>query len=82
MIRPTRCLLPLLGASLCTALLPTAAGADAAPAAAATAALQAPVIPRATLFGNPERTQARLSPEPDIPVDKACLRRALGEPLY
>ena len=63
MIRPTRCLLPLLGASLCTALLPTAARSDAAPAAAATAVLQAPVIPRATLFGNPERTQARLSPD-------------------
>jgi len=63
MIRPTRCLLPLLGASLCTALLPITAGADAAPAAASTAVQQAPVIPRATLFGNPERTQARLSPD-------------------
>jgi dipeptidyl aminopeptidase/acylaminoacyl peptidase len=63
MNRPTRCLLSLLGASLCTVLLPATARADAAPTVAAPAGLQAPVIPRATLFGNPERTQARLSPD-------------------
>ena len=63
MNRPTRFLLTLLGVSLCTALLPATAGADAAPAIAPTAVTQVPVIPRATLFGNPERTQARLSPD-------------------
>jgi len=63
MICPTRSLLPLLGLSLCAALLPAAARSDSAPTAASAAELQAPVIPRATLFGNPERTQARLSPD-------------------
>jgi len=66
MNRSTRFLLPLLGASLCSALLPGAAGADATPAASGQAAATvatAPLIPRATLFGNPERTQARLSPD-------------------
>jgi dipeptidyl aminopeptidase/acylaminoacyl peptidase len=54
----------MLGASLLAALLPVAAPADATPSAASGAtAVTAPVIPRATLFGNPERTQARLSPD-------------------
>jgi hypothetical protein len=55
-------LVPLLGTALLPALLPVAASADATGAKSA-AAVTAPVIPRATLFGNPERTQARLSPD-------------------
>jgi dipeptidyl aminopeptidase/acylaminoacyl peptidase len=51
-------LLPLLGTPLFAALPPAAAGAEAAPGVANVA-----LIPRATLFGNPERTQARLSPD-------------------
>jgi dipeptidyl aminopeptidase/acylaminoacyl peptidase len=52
--------------ALLAVLLPFAASTDstptASPQAAATAA-PATLIPRATLFGNPERTQARLSPD-------------------
>ena len=62
MNRSIRSLLPLLGAPL-LALLPVAAGADVTPTATATTAATVPLIPRATLFGNPERTQARLSPD-------------------
>ncbi len=62
MNRSIRSLLPLLGAPL-LALLPVAAGAEVAPTAAAMTAATVPLIPRATLFGNPERTQARLSPD-------------------
>jgi len=63
MNRSIRSLLPLLGAPLLAALLPVAAGADAMPTAAAVTANSVPLIARATLFGNPERTQARLSPD-------------------
>ena len=59
MPRPTRSLRPLIGAALISVLLSIAARAEVTAAAPATAA----VIPRATLFGNPERTQARLSPD-------------------
>jgi len=44
-------------------LLPAVGLADAAPTTAAAIATTVPLIPRATLFGNPERTQARLSPD-------------------
>lgn len=54
-----RSLLLLLGAALLSALSPVAAHAEVVAAAPATT----PLIPRATLFGNPERTQARLSPD-------------------
>jgi dipeptidyl aminopeptidase/acylaminoacyl peptidase len=62
MSRMIRTLLPLLGAALLPALSPVVASADAT-AAKPAAAVTAPVIPRATLFGNPERAQARLSPD-------------------
>jgi dipeptidyl aminopeptidase/acylaminoacyl peptidase len=58
-----RSLLPRLGAPLFAALLPVTVGAAESPAASATTAAAVPLIPRATLFGNPERTQARLSPD-------------------
>ena len=59
MSRCIRVLLPLLGASL-LATLPALA-APAGPAAAS--GNQTPLIARAALFGNPERAQARLSPD-------------------
>nr|MCU0255470.1 hypothetical protein [Vicinamibacterales bacterium] len=63
MSRSTRFLLPLLGASLLSVLSPAGALAEAAVAAPAAAPAAVPLIPRAALFGNPERTQARLSPD-------------------
>ena len=63
MPRSIRFLLPLLGASLLSVSSPVGVLAEAAVAAPATAPVAAPLIPRATLFGNPERTQARLSPD-------------------
>ena len=63
MSRSTRFLLPLIGTALLSSVSPVDARAEAAAAMAATAPAAAPVIPRATLFGNPERTQARLSPD-------------------
>jgi dipeptidyl aminopeptidase/acylaminoacyl peptidase len=55
----TRVLLPLLGASLLAALPTVASRAEVARAAGS----ETPLIARAALFGNPERTQARLSPD-------------------
>lgn len=63
MPRSTRFLLPLLGVSLLSVLSPAGALAEAAVAAPAAAPATAPLISRATLFGNPERAQARLSPD-------------------
>jgi len=63
MSRSTRFLFPLIGTALLSSVSPVDARAEAAAAMAATAPAAAPVIPRATLFGNPERTQARLSPD-------------------
>jgi dipeptidyl aminopeptidase/acylaminoacyl peptidase len=63
MSRSTRFLLPMLGASLLSVLSPAGALAEAAVAAPTAAPAAVPLIPRAALFGNPERTQARLSPD-------------------
>ena len=63
MPRSIRFLLPLLAASLLSVLSPAGVLVAAAVAAPETAPTAAPLIPRATLFGNPERTQARLSPD-------------------
>jgi len=59
MFRTDRILLPLLGVALLAAL----PGVAAPTAATAAAGDGAPLIARAALFGNPERTQARLSPD-------------------
>ena len=59
MSRRDRILLPMLGAALLAAL----PGVAIPSAAAAAAGSDAPLIARAALFGNPERAQARLSPD-------------------
>jgi dipeptidyl aminopeptidase/acylaminoacyl peptidase len=59
MSRPDRILLPLFGVALLAAL-PVVAAPSATTAATGDGA---PLIARAALFGNPERAQARLSPD-------------------
>lgn len=52
----------IVSAALATLLLPVLASAQA-PTSAADKVASVPVIPRSALFGNPEKAQARLSPD-------------------
>jgi dipeptidyl aminopeptidase/acylaminoacyl peptidase len=52
----------IVSAALATLLLPVLSSAQA-PTSAAEKVASVPVIPRAALFGNPEKAQARLSPD-------------------
>jgi len=59
MPRPAPILLPLLAATFACTLLPLPGHTEAVAAAGDAP----PLIPRASVFGNPERAQARLSPD-------------------